>query len=72
MRRDILAIGASAGGVEAISALLHKLPANLSAAVLITLHRPTEIVSHLPEILAHPTALHVRVAGEGAELEYGT
>jgi two-component system chemotaxis response regulator CheB len=72
MQRDILAIGASAGGVEAISALLHRLPATLPAAVLVTLHRPVDMVSHLPQVLARSTALRVRVAEEGSALEHGT
>jgi len=42
---DIIAIGASAGGVEAICGLLKHLPANLPAVIGIVLHRPTESTS---------------------------
>jgi chemotaxis response regulator CheB len=44
---DIVAIGASADGVSVISDLLEQLPHNLAAAVLVVLHRPIEMVSHL-------------------------
>jgi two-component system chemotaxis response regulator CheB len=71
-RRDIVAIGGSAGGLEAIEALLMRLPPDLPAAVLIVLHRPPERVSFLPEILARLTCMRVVVAHEGEQLEYGT
>jgi two-component system, chemotaxis family, protein-glutamate methylesterase/glutaminase len=37
---DILAIGASTGGIEALTGLLKALARNLSATVLLVLHRP--------------------------------
>ena len=36
--RDIIVIGASLGGVEALTRLVHDLPPNLNAAVFIVLH----------------------------------
>ena len=36
--RDIIVIGASAGGVQALSTLVGDLPPNLPAAVFIVLH----------------------------------
>jgi two-component system, chemotaxis family, protein-glutamate methylesterase/glutaminase len=47
--RDIVAIGASAGGVEAISRLLKGLLRDLPASVLIVLHRSADTASHLRE-----------------------
>ena len=67
----IVAIGASAGGVDAISRLLGGLPRNLPAAVLVVLRRPLERVSHLPGILSRKTNLDVRVAEDGDRLESG-
>ncbi len=72
MGPDILAIGASAGGVRAICALLSRLPANLPASVLIVLHRPVNMESHLPAVLARATSLRVRLATEADKLEHGT
>ncbi|WP_343713035.1 chemotaxis protein CheB [Inquilinus sp.] len=68
---QIVAMGASAGGIDAISRLLGDLPATLAAAVLVVLHRPAEGVSHLAEILARHTKLVVKVAQEGDPLNQG-
>ncbi len=68
---DIVAIGASAGGVEALSNLLHALPADLPAAVLVTLHRPVECESRLHHILGRVSRLPVVVARQGEQLRPG-
>jgi two-component system chemotaxis response regulator CheB len=47
---DAIVIGASAGGIEALSTLLPALPARLHAAVIIVLHLPRERPSLLAEI----------------------
>ena len=48
---DIIVIGASAGGVEALTKLLHDLPPNLPAAIFVVLHIPSQSTSVLPNIL---------------------
>ena len=50
--RRIVVIGASAGGVEAISSLASQFPADIAAAVFAVLHLPPNATSHLPEILS--------------------
>lgn len=57
--RDTIVIGASAGGVQALSALVADLPANLPAAVFIVLHIPADAPSMLPSILGRDSALRV-------------
>jgi two-component system, chemotaxis family, protein-glutamate methylesterase/glutaminase len=62
---DIIAIGTSAGGVEALIQLVRSLPADLPAAVFVVLHVAPEGPSMLPEILGRNTSLPVRHAVDG-------
>jgi len=50
-RRDVIVIGASSGGIEALTEVVSKLPEDLPAAVFVVVHVPARSVSLLPEIL---------------------
>jgi two-component system, chemotaxis family, protein-glutamate methylesterase/glutaminase len=72
MKREFAAIGASAGGIEAVSKLISYLPAEFPTIVLVIIHRPIDRPSCLPEVLGQSSALPVRLAREGDHLEHGT
>jgi two-component system chemotaxis response regulator CheB len=48
---DIVVVGASAGGVEALGRLARGLPEDLPAALFVVLHMPPSTSSALPSIL---------------------
>lgn len=67
----VVVIGASAGGVEALTALLAALPADTPAAIVVVLHMAPAAPSVLPSILARAGRLPVTVATDGALLRAG-
>lgn len=70
-RRDILVVGASAGGVEALRILVGGLPASLPVAVFVVLHLSPYERSHLPAILARGSRLPVQAARDGMPITPG-
>ena len=71
-RIDAVVIGASAGGVEALTAVLPSLAAGLLPPVFIVLHLPRDKPSVLAEIFAPKCAVPVREAEDKAPVEPGT
>ena len=71
-RIEAVVIGASAGGVEALSELLPALPPSLRASFFIVLHLPRERPSLLVEIYEKRCALPVREAEDKEPVEPGT
>ena len=69
--RDTIVIGASAGGVQALSTLVAALPANLPAAVFIVLHIRADSPSLLPGILARESQLRVEHPRTGERIKHG-
>jgi len=67
----VVAVGASAGGLEAFSTLLGALPANAPLAVVLVQHLSRTHVSLLAEILATRTPLNVLTATDGVQVELG-
>ena len=62
---DIIVIGASVGGVEAIPRLINTLPADLPASVFVVLHTTPHGPGLLPLIISKTSALPVRHAVDG-------
>jgi two-component system, chemotaxis family, protein-glutamate methylesterase/glutaminase len=69
---EAVAIGASAGGIDALFEVLEGLPAASRAAFIAVLHLPPSRDSLLPEIFRQRLALQVQEARPGAALEPGT
>ncbi len=69
--RDIVVIGASLGGIEALSALAADLPPDLPAAVLIVQHRGEDSPGMLAAILDRRGPLPAVMAEDGMALERG-
>src|SRR5688500_12326688 len=59
MRRDVVVIGASAGGVAAVSRLLSDLPGDFPGSVFVVVHIPADQPSSLADVLRRRTELEV-------------
>jgi two-component system chemotaxis response regulator CheB len=67
----IVAIGASAGGVSALRAIVERLPLDLPAALCVVLHVPAGHHSRLPEILNYARRLPAAHAADGERIQHG-
>lgn len=70
-RRDLVVVGASAGGVGTLRLLVAGLPRDLPAALCIVLHTAPRGSSALASILQRAGRLKCRAAHDGDELEPG-
>jgi two-component system chemotaxis response regulator CheB len=69
---DVVVCGSSAGGLNALSELLSRLPADFPAALAVVQHLDPRHRSLMAEILAKRTALRVKEAEAGEPLRAGT
>jgi two-component system, chemotaxis family, protein-glutamate methylesterase/glutaminase len=69
--RDLVVVAASAGGVEALRALLSEFPADLAASVLVVLHVPAHGSSALAGILDRAGPLKTAPATDCEPLRHG-
>ena len=67
----IVTIGASVGGVEALSKVISNLPSDLNASVLMVMHTAPEGPGLLPQILGRTTRLRVQHAAAGQKIAPG-
>ena len=70
-QRDIVAIGASSGGLEALLEIVRRLPPDLPAAFFIVSHVPSQSRSYLPEILSRAGPLPATHAEDQEKIEPG-
>jgi two-component system, chemotaxis family, protein-glutamate methylesterase/glutaminase len=69
--RNIIVVGASAGGVEALKNFVRSLPKGLKASIFIVLHIPGYSKSFLPSILSKVTFAKVLHPKDGEKIEEG-
>lgn len=66
-----IAIGASAGGIEALKEVVSQIPADLPASVFVAVHIPPFVASSLPEIISKAGPLPAVHPQDGAKIEVG-
>jgi two-component system, chemotaxis family, protein-glutamate methylesterase/glutaminase len=70
--RDVVVIGASAGGIAALGNLLSLLPADLRAFIGVVIHRGARSSANWAGMLGRRTRLRTREPFQGEPSEYGT
>lgn len=69
--RDIIVIGASSGGLEALMRLIPQIPRDLRASIFLVMHLPVSPPSLLHSILQPKTSWPVLPAVDGGALRHG-
>jgi two-component system, chemotaxis family, protein-glutamate methylesterase/glutaminase len=72
MPKDIIVIGASAGGIEALRVLVGALPAELPASIFVVMHIAPESPALLADILNSAGTLPATSATDGERIRPGT
>ena len=72
LSRRAVAIGVSAGAIEALSGILPKLPGNFPLPILIVVHIPPDRRSMLSELFATRCALQIKEAEDKEDIVDGT
>jgi two-component system, chemotaxis family, protein-glutamate methylesterase/glutaminase len=70
--RDIVVIGASAGGVQPILDLAKGLPPDLPASLFVAIHTSPDSYGFLPQLMGNATRLKCKYAEEGDQIRRGT
>jgi two-component system chemotaxis response regulator CheB len=71
VHRDVVVIGASAGGLQALQQIVARLPADLAATVLVVVHLAPTVPSRLAEILTGTGPLPAAEAVDGETIRPG-
>jgi two-component system chemotaxis response regulator CheB len=70
-RRDIVVVGASAGGPDAIAGLVRQLPADIEASVFVVCHQFPEARGQIVDILNTRGPLVAKAPADGEEIVHG-
>lgn len=68
----VVGIGASAGGVDALEKLFEAMPADTGCVFLVVQHLAPQHPTHMDDILQRKTAMPVKIAADGMELQPNT
>ncbi len=68
---DIIVIGASAGGVEAVESLLARMPAELPASIFAVIHTNPEAPGLLPQVFNRAGLLSAITPEDGEKIRSG-
>jgi two-component system chemotaxis response regulator CheB len=71
-QRDIIVIGASAGGVQALMRVVSALPVNLSASIFVVVHTSPDAPGVLDKVLNRLDGQRARYARNGMKIERDT
>lgn len=66
--RDVIVIGASAGGLDALLQIVRRLPATLDAALFVVIHTSAGSPGLLPSILSRVSQIPVTFAADGERI----
>jgi len=69
--QDIIVIGGSAGGLEALTAVLSSLPSSFDASLFVVLHTSPQSGGNLPQIVERSCLLPVGFASDSERFEKG-
>src|SRR5215204_1578454 len=69
--RNIIVVGASAGGLEALKALVKGLPADLPASIFIVWHMSPDVRGVMPQVLNRLNTMPAFQASDGEAIEEG-
>lgn len=70
-KRDIIVIGTSEGGLEALSKLTSTLPADLAASILVVVHTSPKSLILFPAIVGRHSQLRMSYAEQGERPKHG-
>ncbi|HEX5690986.1 MAG TPA: chemotaxis protein CheB, partial [Roseiflexaceae bacterium] len=71
LHRDMIVVGASAGGVETLKRLVAQLPADLPASIFVVLHMAANDPGYLPAILSSAGPFVAKLAEQGQPIRHG-
>lgn len=71
MKPNIVVVGASAGGFQALKSLFSELPGNLEASFFVVLHIAPDSTSHLASLLNKASSLAIKNPEDGEKIQPG-